>query len=74
MAEYQDDPDKVVIRVYGGFVANSYKYPAPTSVLEAHRAEDGTWDVVGFETEGKRSHGNGALVTVNARAWAETKS
>ena len=58
------------IRVYSsaGFVANSYKYRADISYLQADRQEDGTFHCYASTCDAKRSHGNGALVTVNGRA------
>lgn len=57
------------IRVYSfdGFVPNSYKWPVSICYLEARRGEDGEFAVIATTTDAKRSHGNGALVTVNGR-------
>lgn len=51
-----------------GFVANSYRYPAPISVIEANRNETGDFNISVFTVDAKRSHGIGALVTVNGRS------
>lgn len=68
---HKDDPEIRTIRVYSheGFVPNSYKYRADISVLEAVRSsETGQFSIHGFTVDAKRSHGNGALVTINSRA------
>ena len=62
--------DKVnTIRVYSrdGFVANSYKYRADIRYFEATR-KDGKLVIGASYGDAKRSHGNGALVTINGRA------
>lgn len=68
--ENADNPEVHTIRVYSdeGFVANSYKYRADISCLEANRQEDGTFHCGAFTVDARRSHGNGSLVTINQRA------
>jgi hypothetical protein len=57
------------IRVYSrqGFVANSYKYRAEIRYFQAVRHE-GEWIYSAATCDAKRSHGQGALVTINGRA------
>jgi hypothetical protein len=56
------------IRVYSGqgFVPNSYKYRCEIRYFEATRKE-GQFVIGAGYGDAKRSHGNGALVTVNKR-------
>ncbi len=56
------------IRVYSrdGFVPNSYKYRCEIRYFEATRKEGKLVIGAGYG-DAKRSHGNGALVTVNGR-------
>lgn len=58
------------IRVYssGGFVANSYKFRAEISYLQATRNETGEFEVGAGTTDAKRSFGAGSLVTINGKA------
>ena len=64
-------PEKAhTIRVYSrdGFVPNSYKYRAEIRYFEATRTDSGEWKYTASYCDAKRSHGNGALVTINGRA------
>lgn len=65
MAEHADDLT-TRIRVYSrdGFVANSYKYAAPISYLEATRNEAGEWNVRADKCDAKKSWGNGSTTVV----------
>ena len=58
------------IRVYSGdgFVPNSYKWPVSIAYFEAQRQENGDWRIIATSCDAKRSHGNGALTTINGRA------
>lgn len=56
------------IRIYGGFVANSYKWKASTALIVATRNDAGEWTVTGRAVDAKRPYGSGAHVTVNGRA------
>lgn len=60
------------IRVYSreGFVPNSYKYRCDIRYFEANRKE-GKLVIGASYGDAKRSHGNGALVTVNGRAYSD---
>jgi hypothetical protein len=62
--------DTHTIRVYSrdGFVPNSYFGRADIRYFEAKRQTDGTFTVIATYTGAKRSHGNGALVTINSRS------
>lgn len=68
--QHENNPDTHTIRVYSGqgFVANAYKYRAEIVALEATRDTEKNWRVYGIVVDAKRSHGNGALATVNGRA------
>lgn len=69
--QYLDNREIKSIRVYSshGFVANSYKWRAEISVLQATRNEEtGELVISGFTVDAKRSYGSGALVTINGRA------
>lgn len=57
------------IRVYSseGFVANSYKYRADITFIEAARTENG-FNVYAGTGDAKRSHGAGSTMTINGRA------
>jgi hypothetical protein len=57
------------IRVYSrdGFVPNSYKYRCDIRYFEAIRKSDG-FVIRASYGDAKRSHGQGALVTINGRA------
>jgi len=58
------------IRVYSkdGFVANSYKYRADIDAIERTYIDNKKVFAV-IQVGAKRSHGGGALVTVNSRAY-----
>ena len=62
--------DTHTIRLYSpdGFVANSYKYWAEISYLQADRQEDGTFNVYASTCDAKRSNAAGSLITINGRA------
>lgn len=68
LGQHENDESIKTIRVYShqGFVPNSYKYRCDIRYFEATRA-DGGFKVIASFTGAKRSHGNGALVTVNGR-------
>jgi hypothetical protein len=68
--QHKDNQEVHTIRVYSGqgFVANAYKYRADICALQATRQANGEWDIRGIVVDAKRSHGNGALATVNGRA------
>jgi len=68
--EKETDLTVKTIRVYSseGFVPNSYKYRSYISYLQAERdAETGKFNVFARTCDAKRSHGSGALVTINGR-------
>lgn len=63
-------PEQKTIRVYSsdGFVPKSYKYRCAISYLQATRnPETGEFQIGASTTDAKRSHGSGALVTINGR-------
>ena len=66
---HENDDAAYSIRVYSehGFVANAYKSRCEISYLFANRTEDG-WQIGGSTCDAKRSHGNGALATINSRS------
>ena len=66
---HENDDAAYSIRVYSehGFVPNSYKWRAEISYLSATRTSAG-WQISGSTCDAKRSHGNGALSTVNSRS------
>ena len=66
----RDNAKVTSIRVYSnqGFVPNSYKHRANIAALNATRNEAGEFVVSGGWFDAHRSHGNGALVTINGRA------
>lgn len=68
--QHENSPEVHTIRVYSGqgFVANAYKYRAEIVALEATRDAEKNWRVYGLVVDAKRSHGGGALATVNGRA------
>ena len=68
--EHRDNTATHTIRVYSahGFVANAYKYRADIACLTATRNADGLLEIRGGWVDGHRSHGQGALITINNRA------
>lgn len=67
---HKDNPETKSIRVYSceGFVARAYKWRADICYLNAQRMEDNSWSFTASVTDAKRSHGAGALATINGRA------
>lgn len=63
-------PEQHTIRVYssGGFVANSYKFRAEISYLQATKNEAGEFKVVAKTADAHKSYGAGSLVTINGKA------
>ena len=71
-----NDPKVNIIRRYSGegFIPNNYKWAAEISFLQATRdAETGQWNIAAHTTDAKRSHGNGALTTINGRGIKDSK-
>jgi hypothetical protein len=69
--ENKDNSEVTTIRVYSaqGFVANAYKWRAEIAALTAARnAETGQFEIGGGWFDAHRSHGQGALITINGRA------
>lgn len=68
--QHRENQDTHTIRVYSrdGFVANAYNYRADIRYFEATRNADGEFVIKAGMTGAKRSHGSGALVTINGRS------
>lgn len=69
VAQHQNSQEVHTIRVYsnGGFVANSYNFRADVRYFEATRNELGEFVVRAGSCDAHRSHGSGALITINGR-------
>lgn len=64
-----EHPEARTVRSYSrdGFVANSYKYQSHITRATGTRKDDGTWSIVVDTGSANRSHGEGALLTVDNR-------